>query len=363
MNTGGFLRNGVYTIGLLHSPSYVETLYSHKKRVYELTTPKVYNYSNIDHTVLEVIETEHRKEKNDCAEVNIVRLKNTTVNPNGSLIDETGTAIEQTVHDFAKTMTFETTEHIEPANFRGIVLFKYGFNNYGHWLIEMLPKLHFLKPVLNRYPDAKFLVGKLEGGMRNVVLSSLEVFGIKSDRIHQVHESTQFDELIYCSPITNHPTMMRPEIRSIYDSNFPCIAPASNTNTRLYITRSKNSSRVLRDQHNIERHFSREGYAVIDPGSLSLLQQIRLFRTASEVVGIAGAGMTNTIFAPSTCRILHIVPPTMPNLFFYQLASICRQSYNEFRGDTDGGMFGKEFTIDFDQLREAMEDFSATVSN
>ena len=326
---------------------------------YSLVDPIVYNLENISNNISDVVSIEHRKEKVACPKGSISRLSDIVVNPNGSLLDSSGIPIEESIQDFLGQMSAKESSPRSPSEESGIVLFKYGYNNYGHWLIEMLPKLHWLKNTIDRHPDSKILIGNVSGAVRDITYSTLEHFGISGNSLLPIKQSTQFEELFYCSPITMHPFMMRPEIREFYRELAQSVKTPQD---KIFVTRPPGATRTIKRLNLIEDFFSKLGYRIIEPAGLPFLEQVEIFKNSREVVGIAGAAMTNAVFCAAGTKILHLVPPSMPNLFFYQLASICDHEYSEFRGKSDNGdMFGKQFDIDLAELGNIIEQQYASI--
>ena len=355
----GFSAQLMKSVNLQSCSGFLENLDEFPAAQYPLVNPSVYNSQNIANRIREVVTSEHKKQKVTCPKGTISRLRGVVVNPNGSLLDASGTAIEESVHDFSEKMTANETHQRSPSQKSGIVLFKYGYNNYGHWLIEMLPKLYFLKNTIDRFPNSKILIGNTTGAVRDIVYSTLEYFGLPGESLLPIKQSTEFEELIYCSPISIHPFMMRPEIRQFYHE----LARTNNTpQDKIFVTRPPGATRTIRKLDSIEAFFTKNGFKIIDPAGFSFLEQAEVFKNAKEVVGIAGAAMTNTIFCATGTRILHLTPPSMPNLFFYQLASICGHKYSEFRGTSDdGNMFGKQFDVDLTDLENIIEHQYASI--
>lgn len=343
------------------STSFKESLKSFPSTHYKLPDPVVYEPDNLSASIAEVVKTQHSKKIACFPETTVAALKEVTVNPNGSILDNSGDVIEESAHDFLHNMSAKATERKDPQIENGILLFKYGYNNYGHWLVEMLPKLHFLRLALKEHENYKYLIGDVSGSLKDIVYSTLAQFGIHNESIYQIKQSTPIKNLIYCSPITKHPYLMHPDIRAFYDI-FP-----SNKNSayeKLFVTRPGNGNRIPNTITEIENLFDQAGFKIVEPGNLNFSDQIEMFRGSNVVAGVAGAAMTNTIFCPKNTKVLHIVPPSMPNLFFYQLASICNHSYAEYRAESDNNdMFGNTFDVNVDKLRNALGNFDASFSN
>lgn len=79
---------------------------------------------------------------------------------------------------------------------------------------------------------------------------------------------------------------------------------------RLYLARRSQGirqARLLNERNLIER-FKRAGFSIVDPGSMSLGEQIELFSGAEVIAGPGGAALTNILFAPKKARMLALAP-------------------------------------------------------
>lgn len=58
----------------------------------------------------------------------------------------------------------------------------------------------------------------------------------------------------------------------------------------------------------LEEYFKSRGYLVVSPGDYSFIDQVKMFSSASVVVGFGGSGMTNTVFCTKDAKILILAP-------------------------------------------------------
>ena len=65
----------------------------------------------------------------------------------------------------------------------------------------------------------------------------------------------------------------------------------------------------------------KRGFAVIDPGSLSVQDQIDHFAAAEVIVGPHGAALTNLVFAQEGARVLELFGPKYVKACFWTLTS------------------------------------------
>jgi len=74
---------------------------------------------------------------------------------------------------------------------------------------------------------------------------------------------------------------------------------------KIFVKRGSNRGRRLANIQEIEALMQREGFEIIDNDLLSFEEQVILYRQASFVVGIHGAGLVNLIFR--ACAPLHLI--------------------------------------------------------
>jgi capsular polysaccharide biosynthesis protein len=86
-------------------------------------------------------------------------------------------------------------------------------------------------------------------------------------------------------------------------------------------------------------------------------QQAVRFSGAEIVVGIAGAGMANTVFCRPGTPVIHLVPEGWEDPFYGEIATACGQGYAAVFGPripSEGPEYLRDFAIDPEPLREAL---------
>ena len=76
--------------------------------------------------------------------------------------------------------------------------------------------------------------------------------------------------------------------------------------------------RNLFNQDEVQAWFERRGYTAVNPGTLTLEEQVILFSRATHIAGVEGAAMTNIIFAPHVRHIVMIASPLTEGEGFMQ---------------------------------------------
>lgn len=97
-------------------------------------------------------------------------------------------------------------------------------------------------------------------------------------------------------------------VRSFFDQN------SSNPTSpkRIYLKRDRNLFRPLVNQKKIEKILRSNGFEVINPGLMSLQDQVDIFQNASVVVSESGAALTGMLFMKTTSLVIELNPGEDP---------------------------------------------------
>ena len=207
---------------------------------------------------------------------------------------------------------------------------KRGAQNFGHWLMEMLPKAYFAKLHLD-CSKLSYMVPAVQGTLGQVIADSLAMLHIGMEAVHCAGpEVVRVTSLIVVDGLTEHGIFMSPLVMNCIDSLSARVPGAGYT--KVFVTRPTNVSlRKLINEAEITQRARDNGYVVVEPSTLCIAEQIAAFKNAIEVVGVMGAAMTNIAFAPSEARILNIAPNNMPDTFFWFISGLRGQEYTEMR--------------------------------
>lgn len=215
--------------------------------------------------------------------------------------------------------------------------------NYFHWFTEILPRL-YLYQKLTGETDLPLLVSdnlheNLYDLLRVVCGTGRTVRLLKSDRSYGV------STLIYPSDVTrifdfyDRPPslestylavgLLKELVQDIKRGLHYVDRPDSGVR-RLYVKRTS-TYRTLLNEGEIEKFLIEKGFAVIDPGQLSVGEQLELFGRADVVIGPSGAALTNIAWCPEETKVLvlHSDHPFKKYPYWDALARVsgCRISY------------------------------------
>lgn len=252
-------------------------------------------------------------------------------------------------------------EHVRPRRVPAVpgrhhVLLKQTWDsNYGHWLIDSLPRLALLDQVHDR-SDCLFVVNRQKSeAMRRVVIDSMALAGIREDQIlfHDVTPRT-YERLTVLGTVARHPVAKAPVALSFLEGLGEQVPGAGEE--RIYVTRAKAARRRLVNDDEVRGLLSAHGYRVIHPEDLDLAGQIAAFRSATHVVGDMGAALSNLAFSPSGVTVVALATESMRHDYFYDI--VCHKA-GRYRGVQGTAVEapadnGSDFRIDLDLLEESL---------
>jgi hypothetical protein len=209
-----------------------------------------------------------------------------------------------------------------------------GWRGYFHWFLDFLPRVlaaehhsrntaapvKFLVPASLtswqaeslarlKIPDDARIAHDPSAGRSNILA---QVLLAASSHRHQHCNGAPFDAI---SPLTVRELRQRLH-RSTDDSL------ARELPRKVFVSRRGANSRRISNESEVSAYLESKGFASIQLEKLSLAEQIVLFRHATHVIALHGAGLTNLIHA-DRCAVLELFPSghgIRPD--YYQLASI-----------------------------------------
>lgn len=140
--------------------------------------------------------------------------------------------------------------------------------------------------------------------------------------------------------------------------------PGSGSGSKIYISRSSSGLwrpwyRVMRNECDVEAELSRLGFSIVYPETLSLSEQMALFRGATHVIGPSGSGMLNAMFSMPDVRVVDIETDTNSVRQHSKLYSSTKKVYSFLfcRPDCDERrpMHQWPYNVDDRLLRESVE--------
>jgi hypothetical protein len=206
-----------------------------------------------------------------------------------------------------------------------------GSFNYGHWLVDDLPRA----AALARMREGLSIVVPSAGAEMDAVRrASLQLIlgeplppvtflapGVR----HRLARAT------YVTPVSHHPVLKHPEAMDYVRSKaVRALGPRRGPpamGRRLFVVRAEARGRGIVNIAEVSARLAHAGFHTLDPETLSFEQQVEAFSRAEVVIGLMGAAMTNTIFCPAGARVGYLAPEGWTEPFYWDLANVMGHPY------------------------------------
>ncbi|WP_026650980.1 glycosyltransferase family 61 protein [Butyrivibrio proteoclasticus] len=199
---------------------------------------------------------------------------------------------------------------------KGISLIKMWGGNYYHLTMEILSRLISVE---NEYLDYPLLIDEdVLSDSKNKELIKLvnkekrKIIPIKKGKAYFV-EDMVFPS--YCTwgkhsktdlEVGNGVAMYPEAVRFIRSRVFEKICEEMKEDYKVFLIRG--NDKRLTNESKLIKFFSGKDYEIINPDSLSIVDEIKLIQKASVIVGCGGAGFTNVIFCNQNVKVYQICP-------------------------------------------------------
>jgi capsular polysaccharide biosynthesis protein len=212
---------------------------------------------------------------------------------------------------------------------RGFFLAGYGYFNYYHWMIEILPKLHYWGTVSHELREYPLLVGEAVYRQQTFVdalqcwVKDPEVIILKDDLSYRVGDLLHINapntgpfNLLEGEEVRVEDCLLRPEAVGAWrDRMGPRGPKVDGRGLRLFLARD--GSRRAYNQDEVLEVFLCEGFQPVYLEKLSLNEQMRRMAAAEFVVGPTGAAWTNLVFCSAGTRALCWMAEQSSGFSFY----------------------------------------------
>jgi hypothetical protein len=211
-----------------------------------------------------------------------------------------------------------------------VIVARYGFWTWGHWLGELLPKMVMVEAA---FPARfRFIVPDTEDvpQWRNF-RDSIRAYGISPDRLILVKPGKTLKlkkpwaVTSIWSDYVIHPAAAE-QMRCALPQK-PLAKPR-----KIAIFRQQAEARALVNWDQIAAGLTDRGYEVVEMAGLDFESQVQIFRESRAVFGTLGSGLTGLIYAPVGVQVMSVAPHLFGDWFFYALVADRRGRYADVRG-------------------------------
>lgn len=270
-----------------------------------------------------------------------------------------GPAIAAALERTANALEKQLTAGAEEAHAFGLLLNQWSSRNYGHFLIEILPKVGLAKANCDLAQAALLVNGSIKGATAEFYRESLLRLRL-SQPLTPIRARMRVDKLIFATTAGTHGINKSPhavwQARELFLPAEPAPRRVGAVR-RLWIQRGDRYKRRLVNQDELIALATQFGFEPITPESMTVAEQAALFSEASACIGPIGAGFTNIIFCKPGTAVVTLSPNVGRETFFFDIASIVGAEYAYLFGEaTDPALrYNSDFRVPPDALRGALE--------
>jgi len=169
--------------------------------------------------------------------------------------------------------------------------------NFYHWLIEELPTFLILN---SKYPDMDILTNKVKP---DYLLSFIDQFKLSVIDVEDFVNVTEY-RFVQKEQDSSWPN---PNNLQILRNHFLTGLGKSNKSkdSKVYISRI-NSTRSPKFEKTLVDRLKEKDWIIVEPGSLSLFEQVEIFASANVIAGIHGAGLTGVVWANPGTKVIEL---------------------------------------------------------
>ena len=235
---------------------------------------------------------------------------------------------------------------IEPEitiDFCAVLLAQVGWDNYYHWICEILPRLWYR----DYYEELRDLPILVPANLPTFAIESFELLGIPlSQLIPLTPKSIAVKELLIPSMMANE--CASTQMISFLRKKLHGSSSLSTLKRRIYISRRDASTRKVSNEAEVMQLLKPLGFEEVVLSNLSLKDQVELFSSAELVIGPHGAGITNLVFCPPGSKLIEFMPRAISSRLYYLLCKKAGIAYGCLMVDEDAN----SFRVDIIKLRE-----------
>ena len=207
-----------------------------------------------------------------------------------------------------------------------------GHDNYYHSTLLGLARL---SAVPDNYQAAANGILVPRGGARQREMMALMDL-MPSMVVHEVaqQETIRVETLILPLSVAGD-SAYHPCVADFFRTISTSVPPSPQRSPRrIYIDRRGSTIRPLVNEDALVAALARIGFVAIKPETLSIADQVRLFRGAEAIVAPHGAGLTNLGFCRPGCVVVELLMDSFANWCFRHLAALMQLNYDCVLGRT-----------------------------
>lgn len=178
-------------------------------------------------------------------------------------------------------------------------------SHFGHFLLEHMNRAY---PYLsNKYKNAKYVFIDNHGFSKTpeFIYELVGFLGIKKENIIILKETAQFKNVFVPHQAFNIPVFSSKEIQDTFNKISENQKSKSKFD-KIYVSRSKMGIRKTYGEEKIQKIFEKNGYHIIYPEKLGLVEQISFMKNCKSLAGVGGTALHLALFMPKGGNVIQI---------------------------------------------------------
>ena len=235
-----------------------------------------------------------------------------------------------------------------------------GSGNYGHWLVDDLPRLVCALNIIDN-PILLYMTSHSAASNTFRQRAVSELFKHREIEVKFIdrHSVVKILDLSYVTPISYHPMVKsRPALEAL--RHYLQVSEVNSfSKSRLWLSRGSGHGRQVVNEAEALKVAERYGFEPIDLTETSLSRQIGALAMADAVVGVMGAAMANIMFGKSELKSVHLTPSGWIEPFYWDLSDRIGQPYRSLLCNTvhlDRPPHSNDIHVDTSLLAEMLND-------
>jgi len=229
--------------------------------------------------------------------------------------------------------------------------------NFGHVLVEMLPRLVLLAEAGLR--RLRLLVPAEAEPLWPMAEFALRALGMDAEKlVCPAGTAIRVPALHWVSPVARHEHRKSPTLVHLMEK-LRAAAPRMDGPERLYVARPAGSRWAVANAAAVEQAARDAGFAVVEPSALGFPEQVALFAGARRILGPMGAALTLMAAMPPGEGSVAMLEGGKAHPFFWDLACLCGHRFTwGFTAPLtafDMAMLERPIVVDPDLLAELLE--------
>lgn len=192
-----------------------------------------------------------------------------------------------------------------------------GGQNYFHWLIDAMPRLHMLKKSGYFNEVDKFLVTDYAKPFQK---ETLNLLGIDESKIIKSYEYNHIStNKMICANNARAKTFIAPWIFDFIEESFvqPILAEDKGDEPvaeRIYISRGDANQRRVVNEEELLKVLEKYNFKIVRLAGLPFRKQVKYFNQANIIIAPHGANMANLVFCNKNAKVFEFFaePYVMP---------------------------------------------------